>query len=169
MPTVITGNDGINQVQAGSIQSDDLAAGVGGKVLQVVNGSVSSESVTTSSTFQDTGLSASITPASSSSKILILVDQVGCRVNDSTERLGLRLLADSVEIIKFESNGGFMSAAGSQNFGSCSTSFLHSPGTNLSITYKTQFKSADGGSVAVQDQGSQPTPSSTITLMEIAG
>jgi len=36
MPTVITGTDGINQVQAGSIQSDDLSSGVGGVGTEIV-------------------------------------------------------------------------------------------------------------------------------------
>jgi len=139
-------------------------------VLQVVNGSITQKTSTNSSAYQDTGLSATITPSSTSSKILVLVNQVGCRVEVSEARLALRLLADSTVLIEFETNGGFTDFSGVRNFGSCSTSFLHSPNTTSLVTYKTQFKNAvANGTVFVQDKGTQPAPTSTITLMEIAG
>ncbi len=43
-----------------------------GSLLQVVNASTTTEVSTTSDTFIDTGLTASITPSSTSSKILVL-------------------------------------------------------------------------------------------------
>ena len=51
-----------------------LPSGVGGKVLQVVTGTYATSATTSSGTFSSTGLSASITPSSVSSKILILID-----------------------------------------------------------------------------------------------
>ena len=52
------------------------AAG-GGKVLQVVSANTSTETASTSSTFADTNLSATITPTSATSTILVLVNQTG--------------------------------------------------------------------------------------------
>ncbi len=51
----------------GTITSADLAAGVGGKVLQVVNVDYSTITNSSSGTYSDTGLTASITPTSASS------------------------------------------------------------------------------------------------------
>ena len=49
--------------------------GAGGKVLQVVNATYSTSTTITSSSYTDTGLSASITPSSATSKVLVLVSQ----------------------------------------------------------------------------------------------
>ena len=49
----------------------------GGKVLQVVFGSTSTETRNNTNTLADTGLSASITPSATSSKVLIIVMQNG--------------------------------------------------------------------------------------------
>ena len=40
MPTEISGSTGVNKIQDGTVQAGDLASGVGGKVLQVVQGTV---------------------------------------------------------------------------------------------------------------------------------
>jgi len=42
-----------------------------GHILQVVNGTTSTQVSTTSTTYADTGLTATITPSSTSSKILV--------------------------------------------------------------------------------------------------
>ena len=52
------------------------AAG-GGKVLQVVSANYSTETASSSSTLADTGTTATITPTSATSKILVLVAQTG--------------------------------------------------------------------------------------------
>ena len=43
-----------------------------GKVLQVVTGTSSTQTNVTSSTYADTGISASITPSSTSNKVLVM-------------------------------------------------------------------------------------------------
>jgi hypothetical protein len=54
-----------------------------GSVLQVVQGNTSTEVNTSGTSYVDTGLSASITPSSASSKILVLVSQnFGVKRND---------------------------------------------------------------------------------------
>ena len=71
MAVTINGTTGIDKVQDGSITAADLASGVGGKVLQVVHDGQSSELNLTTSTWTDTGTSVTISPSSTSSKILI--------------------------------------------------------------------------------------------------
>ena len=46
-----------------------------GKVLQVVNATYSTDTSTTSTSYVDTGLTATITPLFSTSKVLVLISQ----------------------------------------------------------------------------------------------
>ena len=62
------GTNAIISVPSSAITA--LPAGVGGKVVQVVIGTTEASGTTTSATFASTGLSASITPSSTSIKFL---------------------------------------------------------------------------------------------------
>ena len=53
----------------------------GGKVLQVVHATYSTLVTNSTTTYTDTGLTASITPSSTSSKVLIIVNQVGLGIS----------------------------------------------------------------------------------------
>ena len=58
----------------------------GGKVLQVVSGTTSTSASSSTSTFVDTGLTATITPASSTSKIMVIVSHpVNSKSSDRLE------------------------------------------------------------------------------------
>jgi hypothetical protein len=120
----------------------------------------------TTSTYVDTGLSASITPSSSSSKILVLVDQGGCGKQTNNTRIKLQLLRGSTSIQVIDAGIGAFTNSTTTNFiGSISIAYLDSPSTTSSTTYKTQFASNDNNNgVFVQTDGS----ASSITLMEIA-
>ena len=141
----------------------------GGKVLQVVYAATSSGSSTTSGTYADTGLSASITPASSSNHIVVLVQNNYHLSTGSTSGAGsVKLVRDSTDVwghdnnsanqIFLRANGGGATLGGSHNI-----TFRDSPSSTSSITYKTQFKTSTGtlyftyGGV------------DTMILMEIAG
>jgi len=137
-----------------------------GSVLQVVNATYSTGVTSSSSTFADTGLTASITPKFSTSKILVLVNQTGCSKTVGNTTLGLKLLRNSTAIVTFEVDGGYTGTTTTNYIGACTTSYLDSPATTSSITYKTQFNS----SVNIAQTGVQSSGcTSTITLMEIAG
>jgi hypothetical protein len=64
--TIVAGD-----IASGAITAAKLASGVGGKVLQVVTQFYDTQTSINSSSFTDTGLSLSITPASTSNKILV--------------------------------------------------------------------------------------------------
>jgi hypothetical protein len=137
-----------------------------GNVIQVVNVVYSTVASSTTSTYVDTGLSASITPSSSSSKILVLVDQGGCGKQTNDTRIKLQLLrgASSIQVIDV-GIGAFTNSVATNFIGSISIAYLDSPATTSSTTYKTQFASqANNSGVFVQVDGS----ASSITLMEIA-
>jgi hypothetical protein len=139
-----------------------------GTVLQVVNATYSTETANNTSTYADTGLTASITPSSSSSKILILVSQAGVgKSNDnSSNGCTVNLLRSSTQLIEFVIGGG-RTVSAAYNLGLNATAcYLDSPSTTSSTTYKTQFKNFTNAS-AVYVQGNNAT--STLTLVEIAG
>ena len=81
---------------AGGVPSWAAPAG-GGKVLQVINATYGTVVTTASNTYQDTNLSASITPSSASSKVLVLINQNGCQKSGTAAliRMSLRLLKSS--------------------------------------------------------------------------
>jgi hypothetical protein len=147
-----------------SSTSTGLAWGSVGNVLQVVNATYSTLATNSTSTFTDTGLTATITPSSTTSKILVLVSQTGCAKTTNDTYLLLRLVRTATTLITFENNGGYNASATRNYFGSCSTAYLDSPATTSATTYKTTFASdGNNADVRVQAGGS----SSTITLLEI--
>jgi hypothetical protein len=143
--------------------------GYPGAVLQVVQGTTTTETILTSSTFTDTNLTATITPTSATSKILVLVNQAGCGKETGNTYLLLRLLRNSTVISNFERFGAGNNSTSPNGIGSCSVCFLDSPSTTSAVTYKTQLASALNTSlVFVQGRTSGVSSESTITLMEIA-
>ena len=151
----------------GTIAASVLPAG---SVLQVVNATYATETGSSSSTFADTGLTASITPRSASSKILVLINQAGCYKSAANTYLGLRLVRDATVILNFERYAGYTATTTTNGIGSCSTSYLDSPTTTSATTYKTQFASmANIALASVQATTGGIGSASTITLMEIQG
>jgi hypothetical protein len=149
----------------GTIAAAALPAG---SVLQVVNGTYSTEVTSTTSTYITTGLTASITPRSISSKILVFVSANGLlKVNNTS--IGFRLYRGAGSIFQIETLSGYTATATGNAFGSVSTSYLDSPATTSSTTYTLYFQSASNISI-VYINGTNAGPStSTITLMEIQG
>jgi hypothetical protein len=138
------------------------AAAGGGKVLQVVQGTVSTNTTSSSTSFVDVSLSASITPSLSSSKVLVLVSAVAYAQGSSGfVRMDTRLVRGSTEIAKQEPGVGQI---GGSIQGAISYSFLDSPSTTSATTYKIQAKKADNADDFIFNYNSS---NSTITLMEI--
>ena len=149
----------------------------GGKLLQVVSGTTTTQTVIDSTTFTDTTLTATITPTSATSKILVIYSQQ-YRYQlyaGGTQGSGLKLLRGSTTI---QSYGGTnrLGAATSQLQSSLgggevrvvvSGNYLDSPATTSATTYKIQLApytvSSSGLIIANEDTGSI----SVITLMEI--
>jgi hypothetical protein len=140
-----------------------------GTVLQVVMGTTSTLVTNATSSLADTGLTATITPRSTSSKILVLLAQNGVGKVTNSTGVDLRLLRGATQIWTPTDLVGF-TATTAQNRGySVSASYLDSPSTTSATTYKTQFASYNNNAAAyVQDFGNTIS-TSTITLMEIQG
>ena len=153
-----------------------VTSAAGGKVLQVVQATYSTATTVTSLTMTDTGLSASITPSSASSKVLVLVSQpIWMDRITSLAGMNLRLMRASTRIYGSADTGqggadsGYSQASGSTRIQfrwNYTITYLDSPATTSATTYKTQFNvqdTADSGSVTAQ--GSSQVGS--IILLEI--
>jgi hypothetical protein len=153
-----------------------------GNVLQVVSTAKDDTFTTTSTSFVDvTGLSASITPSSSSNKVLVSV-VVPVANNNIAEGFILTVTDSSNNAIFSPSSPGSRSVAmnrwvtaGNMFNGVFPQTFvfLHSPGTTSSYTYKVRGRvSGSTGFVnrseTDTDNGNFPRTVSTITLMEVA-
>ena len=138
------------------------------KVLQVINATYSTFVSSATSSFVDTGLTASITPLFSTSKILVLVNQNGGYKSsaDAGNRLNLQLLANGSVISSFAYNYGYTASTLALEGIQSTLSYLHSPATTSSVTYKTQLSNG-GGSISLVGVQSDNSISSII-LMEIA-
>lgn len=182
MPVSISGN--------GAITGFDPVASGFGKVLQVVS-TTKTDTFTTSSglpTYVDvTGLSVSITPQKSTSKILVLGSiNVGW---DANRGAYVRLVRGSTAIAIGDSAGSrtqatfmttfddFISSSGGARWNlNGAINFLDSPATTSATTYKLQIAGdgSDGTNVYVNRTGNDGDAAasgrtvSTITVMEIA-
>jgi hypothetical protein len=138
----------------------------GGKVLQVISATTSTNASTSTATYLDSNLTASITPSSATSKVLVLFHQNGCYRGASNNTTGfyLRLLRNSTEIFVPAQDWGFTNLSQVFLAGTISGAYLDSPSTTSATTYKTQFKPGVTGLLsAVQESSS----ASVITLLEI--
>ena len=137
-----------------------------GKVLQVVSTTKTDVFVTTSTSFVDvTGLSVSITPSSTSNKILVLSSIVWG--HDAVNSGGhLKLLRDSTGLETYNLN---FSGSYTNNRSMASFNYLDSPSSTSAQTYKIQVK-ADSGNLGVNRSNTSSTDrgDSSITVMEIS-
>jgi hypothetical protein len=137
----------------------------GGKILQVVMGSTSTNVSTSSGTYSDTGLTATITPSATTSKVLVLATQNGCFKNTTTfTGIDMILVRNGSQIIQIAGGAGSNGVAENNLIPTIATSYLDSPASTSALTYKTQFRVSNGGTVGVQ-RNAEPT--SSIILLEI--
>lgn len=139
-----------------------------GSVLQVVNATFGTYVTTASSTYADTGITASITPTSSTSKILVLVSCAGCGKSGANTALGLKLLRGASVLITIDNSAGYNQLTSQNDVGSVTSCYLDSPATTSSTTYKIQFANINATGTAFVNDYLSTIPTSTITLMEIA-
>ena len=160
--TMTVGNGDITGLATGALPSTVIGAGA---VLQVVNGTVNYVT-TTSASLVDTGLTASITPTSSSSKILVSVNLVSIHpATAGAVNFAFTLTDGSNNVVQNLIN--YNASAGGSTLQSPAYSLLLSPATTSSITYKVRFSISGGNTLRLGDYSANTHPA-TITLMEIA-
>ena len=164
----------ISTIGANSLAQSRILTAVqqpAGAVLQVVFATSSTDTTITAQSFTDTNLSASITPSSSTSKILVLVTQTYTLYREVSSVSGaMQIVRGSTSIISNQFTPALNAAINGSAFvrGIWAMNYLDSPATTSSTTYKTQAfvsTSANNGQIRLQQNGSE---TSSITLMEIA-
>ena len=173
--------DGITMDASGNVTFPGNATCSGtptgfGKILQVVGQNLTTQMTSTSTSYVDTGLTASITPSATSSKILILLNISFHISGDNNAYLGL--FRDSTEInsgaggtynamVVLNGNSTAFRYSGAQQ----ACNFLDSPSTTSAITYKVKTKVISGYTVGINRRliDTNHGTSSNITLMEVAG
>tara|TARA_R100001015_G_C4541225_1_gene105206 strand:- start:210 stop:746 length:537 start_codon:yes stop_codon:yes gene_type:complete len=136
-----------------------------GKILQVKHDAHTGVASTTSSSYQDIPLEVSITPSSSSNKILCFVNLASIATSSSsTSAISVNIVRDSTEIA-VTNNFGFGQTSGANYF----TLGLHkedSPSSTSALTYKVQFRNRESNTVTINSYNGN---NSTLTVMEVAG
>ena len=147
-----------------------------GQILQVVSVSKLDSFSTTSSSLVDvTGLTASITPTSTSSKILVSTFLYSRNASVTGDRFTLARNGTSL----FQSTGGSATNAtvsgvtqqsGGENFNAPITmTHLDSPASTSSLTYAVRVSTTGGTLYVGRSTAGVYGQTSSITLMEVAG
>ena len=135
-----------------------------GHVIQVVGSKFDGQSAnviaTTSTSFTDTGLSVTITPTSTSSKILVTIC---CQLYTSSTAHGdVAIFRGSTEILRSSFN--YDAAGGSAGQGSLQ--ILDSPATTSATEYSIYIRSGNSSQTTTHNGSSNSD--SHITAMEVA-
>lgn len=138
--------------------SETITAGKIGQVIEATNGSMTTNISSTS--FVDTGLTASITPSATSSKIIVLINFSTTMDGGSNGTLGFGAIYNNgsnnlrERIAVYDTDFG--------NVGpSCSIQTLHSPNSTSSQTYNLYAKTLNASSLF------RPNGTGSIILMEV--
>jgi len=136
-------------------------AGGGGKILQVVTNSYSTVFNTSSTTYVDTGLSTTITPTASTSRILVMYNGIHAVSAGAASATNLRILRGATNVLTYNANG----------YTNTSNLFAHtiachlvdSPATTSATTYKIQISNDLTSNITAQ----RNNEASILTLLEI--
>ena len=190
MPITFNGNGTVTGISVGGlpdgcVDTDTLATSVTrGKILQVQQAVKTDTFITNSQSLVDiTGMTVSITPSATDSKVLVLVSY--CHSHAQSNRWSLyTLVRDSTEIYLGNASSSrsqastfnsLIGASGdSVDLKSSQICFLDSPNTTSATTYKLQCKTQDSNYLTFNRSGGDANANyggrtaSSITVMEIA-
>jgi len=158
--------DTIQTAAGGTPTASSLGIGGTGKIGQIVQTTKTDLFSTTSTSFVDvTGVTASITPTATSSKIYVILNGHANSSQASTQIYRLKLLRDSTSI-GIPSGQVFESYGVSNAPQTFSTFLLDEPSSTSSVTYKLQCL-VSGDTCYIGSFGTQVEAPTTLTLMEV--
>ena len=141
------------------------------KIGQVITATYSTQYSNATTTYGDTGLSATITPTAASSKIFIIISQPTSVVHNSSTNAGAfwNILRDatSLNVTGAEQSIYLTGASGNLQIGNLgfTYTYMDSPSSTSALVYKTQVKGDVAGvTVYTSIAGAQKA---TITLLEV--
>jgi hypothetical protein len=105
------------------------------RILQVVYGSTTTQVVNAGTTYVDVGASVTITPQSTTNKILLIAN-TAIYAASADANVYVQLLRASTSLATSISND----SSGANSHNTSSILYLDSPSTTSATTYKTQFK-----------------------------
>lgn len=140
----------------------------GGKIAQVVSAVITTETISTSTSYVDaTDFNLSITPTNATSKVLIIIAAAmgGSYTGDNSGQFAIQLVRGSTSIYDLNRNNWWEEGTSTSKIlrTTVPMTYLDSPATTSSTTYKLQIKNSFGGNVNCNQSSSR----STITLMEV--
>ena len=154
-------------ILATALEFGTVATGANaGEIIQVVTATDTTNRTVSSTSFTSTTVSASITPASASNKILVLVSGM-IAINTSQSYAYLTVYRGATDLAS--TTNGFSGAYVAGDYptnvgaGAISVSYLDSPSTTSSTTY-TIYTRTNAGSCNFGVSSKQ-----TITLLEVKG
>ena len=137
-----------------------------GSVLQVILGEDEVALTMATATYTDSGLTATITPKATSSKILAMWN-MQAHIFDSSQGFGTKLVRGSTAVwtsnVLYGVHTGGSGGGDWRLFGNYS--YIDSPNTTSATTYKIQVASYGGNSMEFNDDTTQ----TQLILMEIKG
>ena len=160
---------------AGVLKRVDASLVGKGKILQVVQGSTNTQTDIASTSYTDTTVTANITCAATSSKVLVLANIQSDLYRNSNNAIfaGYQLVRDTTSVYQIYDAIGIQAGTGSSGwteiYSSTLVSYLDSPSSTSALTYKIQGKINDtGNSSNLRCQSNNDTSTiSTITLIEV--
>jgi len=136
-----------------------------GTIIQTVTSEIENDNVTTSTSYVDTGLTANITPSSTSNKIVVLICMPMNCTQDSTDvQVEYKVLRDSTAL--GDAVFGDHSGNGSRSdlWTTAHFAYVDSPSSTSSLTYKVQHKTFN---TDITSTASHQNNKCTIILQEI--
>ena len=158
-PTTLPASFTAGQVLTAA-QMNDLRGAF--RILQVIEGTTSTQVVTTSTSYVTTNLTASITPSATSSKVLILVNSPSGK-DSTTNGINTALFRGTVAGTNLAES--LLYAGANSTYMMSTFSFLDSPNIISATAYTLGIKS---GSASTSIYANADNKRSSIILMEIS-
>jgi hypothetical protein len=158
----VTGDVSVNSIILNS--NGRVILNQSGSIIQVLQNSSAGNSSTTSTSFVDvTNFTVTITPSSTSSRILVIASGqlTNSLVVNTNVIYNQRLIRDAVQL-QLNNIAAESSAGGLQAKGNLSISYIDSPATTSPVTYKIQHNTSSASSTGSCNSG-------RIIAMEISG
>jgi len=134
------------------------------RILQIVTGTTATQATFTSSTAATTGITATITPQSNTSKILVFSSIGGC--NKQTNDTGLNLFIYKNGSLLVKTGAAICkNSSGNEENGHASALYLDSPATTSATTYAIFGASSANNAYAIAQHQST---TSVIVLCEVS-
>lgn len=149
-----------------------LSSGANGGIIQIVYAETTTKVSESNGSFVDSGITATITPSSNSSKILVVASVQWFLFREASETSGsFKLLRGSTAISTHNNavhiEAGVTSQSRIISEGGYTIQRLDSPATTSATTYKVQFATNHTGNAASMDVNRENAPG-CITLYEVS-